>query len=154
MSSSNFPGALDSAANLFTLVNGIATTLSAAIDNLVTTINVVDTTSFPSTGYFVIDNEVIQYTGKTGTSFTGCTRGADGTAAASHIINSTVSAFMVADHHNILVSAIIAIQTLLGTNSGHLDLTGRTGFGIKFKSAGGTVVTLTVDDSGNPNWSF
>lgn len=41
-----------------------------------TTLNVNDTTYFPSAGTVYIDNELIRYTGKTATSFTGCTRAA------------------------------------------------------------------------------
>lgn len=67
------------------------TTLSAGIDNLVTTINVVSTSGFSTpAGSILIDNELITYTGTTGTSFTGCTRGASGTTAASHSSGATV----------------------------------------------------------------
>lgn len=150
MSSSNFPTSLDSATNLFTEVNGISTTLNGSIDNLVTTVNVIDTTSFPSTGYFVVDNEIVQYASKTGTAFTGCTRGADGSTAASHATAATAAAYAVADHHNVAISAIIAIQTLLGNSSQHVDLSGRAGFGIKLKSPdGNTTVIVGVDNSGN-----
>lgn len=41
-----------------------------------TTLNVNDTTYFPTAGTLYIDNELISYTGKTATSFTGCTRAA------------------------------------------------------------------------------
>jgi hypothetical protein len=41
-----------------------------------TTLNVNDTTYFPSAGTLYIDNELISYTGKTATSFTGCGRAA------------------------------------------------------------------------------
>jgi hypothetical protein len=41
-----------------------------------TTLNVNDTTYFPTAGTLYIDNELISYTGKTTTSFTGCTRAA------------------------------------------------------------------------------
>jgi hypothetical protein len=45
----------------------------------------------PENGWFRIDNEIITYTGKTRTTFTGCTRGARGTVAATHLANATVS---------------------------------------------------------------
>jgi hypothetical protein len=38
----------------------------------------------------VIDNEAINYTGITATSFTGCTRGEDNTTEAAHLDNATV----------------------------------------------------------------
>jgi hypothetical protein len=41
-----------------------------------TTLDVNDTTYFPSAGTLYIDNELISYTGKTQTTFTGCTRAA------------------------------------------------------------------------------
>jgi hypothetical protein len=41
-----------------------------------TTLNVNDTTYFPTAGVLYIDNELISYTGKTQTTFTGCTRAA------------------------------------------------------------------------------
>jgi hypothetical protein len=41
-----------------------------------TTLNVNDTTYFPNAGTLYIDNELISYTGKTATTFTGCTRAA------------------------------------------------------------------------------
>jgi hypothetical protein len=41
-----------------------------------TTLNVNDTTYFPTAGTLYIDNELISYTGRTQTSFTGCTRAA------------------------------------------------------------------------------
>lgn len=145
-----FPGAVATQAQLWIAVNGISTTLNGAIDSLVTTINVIDTTSFPSTGYIVIDSEIISYTGKTGTSFTGCTRGADGTSAASHATAAVAAALAVADHHNILTLEMVAIETLLGSNTSHVDLTGRPGYGIKLTSPDGTkTVIVGVDNDGN-----
>lgn len=41
-----------------------------------TTLTVNDTTYFPTAGTIYIDNELIRYTGKTATTFTGCTRAA------------------------------------------------------------------------------
>ena len=66
------------------------TTLSAAINNSVTTIPVADTTNFQTTGAIIIDSEVITYTGKTPNSFTGCVRGQYGSTNASHLINAYV----------------------------------------------------------------
>ena len=45
------------------------------LDNASTTINVVDTTGYPTSGTLLIDDELITYSGKTPTSFTGCVRG-------------------------------------------------------------------------------
>ncbi len=143
-----FPGAVPTQAQMWTAVNGIATTLNGDIDSIVVVINVIDTTSFPATGYITIDSEVIKYTGKTGTSFTGCTRGSDGTSAAPHSSTATVSAFAVADHHNKHSEEITAIATLIGSNGQDLDLSGRTsGFGIKMTSEDGAHVWRFLVDA-------
>ena len=68
-----------------------------------TTLSVNDTTYFPTAGTLYIDNELISYTGKTTTSFTGCTRAATLTqwvagssrsftagAAAAHAANTGI----------------------------------------------------------------
>jgi hypothetical protein len=49
-----------------------------------TDISLVDTTSYPAEGSIQIDSEVITYTGNSGNTLTGCTRGALGTTAATH----------------------------------------------------------------------
>jgi hypothetical protein len=54
----------------------VATTeLTASIDSDDGTINAADTSQFTSSGTLYIGSEEIAYTGKTATSFTGCTRG-------------------------------------------------------------------------------
>jgi hypothetical protein len=60
------------------------TTLNGGINNSVTTITVVSTTGFPIAGQIRIQSEVITYTGTTPTTFTGCTRGARGSANVAH----------------------------------------------------------------------
>lgn len=47
-------------------------------------ITVADASLFPEAGRLRIENEVIYYTGKTQTTFTGCLRGQKGTAPATH----------------------------------------------------------------------
>jgi hypothetical protein len=84
--------------------------LNGAINNAVTTITVDDTSDFFTrvTGpdgsydsmakfYIKIDDEIIQYTGLTGTTFTGCTRGALNTSAASHSDNANVESIVRLD---------------------------------------------------------
>lgn len=60
------------------------TTLNGGINNSVTTITVVSTAGFPTAGEIRITSEVITYTGITPTTFTGCTRGARGSANIAH----------------------------------------------------------------------
>jgi hypothetical protein len=68
----------------------ITSTASATDD----TLTVASTTGFPATGYIVADGEVIQYTGTTPTSFTGCTRGKYATNPVSQLNGTTVNVAM------------------------------------------------------------
>ena len=70
---------------------GSSTTLNGDINSSVTTITVASTAGFEDVGTITIDEENITYTGKTTTTFTGCTRGADSTVAASHSNGDTVT---------------------------------------------------------------
>ena len=67
------------------------TLLNGAINDLVTTITVDSTAAFPSSGRIDIGTELITYTSKNATQFLGCTRGANGSTAASHSDNATVT---------------------------------------------------------------
>jgi hypothetical protein len=69
-----------------TLVNNVGGIAAADA-----TIPVDSTTGFASTGLIRIDAEVILCSGKTATTFTGCTRGVAGTVAAAHFDRSAVS---------------------------------------------------------------
>ena len=60
------------------------------ITDSATTITVDSTDGFEDNGYIRIENELIHYTGKTATSFTGLTRGAGGTTAATHANNVAI----------------------------------------------------------------
>ena len=76
-----------------------STKLTADIEFYDETINVDSTDSWPDQyGLFKIDNEIITYTGKTSTSFTGCVRGFSGienlhetNSPENLVFNSTVS---------------------------------------------------------------
>lgn len=75
----------------------ISTELTVQVLPIHTTINVTETASFllPANSgtlrtYLLLNDEIIEYTGKTTTSFTGCVRGQFGTIAATHEINDTV----------------------------------------------------------------
>ncbi len=118
----NFPGAIDSAASLYTPVDAsstkpLDTTTTAAVQAGDSTISVASTAGgFASTyGVLSIDDELIVYTGKTGTQFTGCQRGAFGTTAAAHNNGVPVKANMVAGFITALQSAVLAIENEMGT---------------------------------------
>lgn len=65
-------------------INSLRTLLSSAVSIGATTISVASTAGWPTSGILSIDDEVIEYTGIVGNSFTGCVRGYDGTTPASH----------------------------------------------------------------------
>ena len=118
----NYPGAIDSAASLYSPVDAFSTkpletTTMGAVLIGDSTISVSSTTGgFAATyGILSIDDELIVYTAKTGTQFTGCQRGAFGTAAAAHNNGVAVKANMVAGFIAALQSAVMAIENELGT---------------------------------------
>lgn len=77
-----FYGIYSSQATTIDVVGGISASA--------TTITVVSTAAFGATGHLYIGSEEITYTGKTSTTFTGCTRGANGTTAAIAANGATV----------------------------------------------------------------
>ena len=60
------------------------TEINGAINASVTSLTVDSTVGFEDSGFIRVGTEIISYTGKTATSFTGLTRGAGGTTAAAH----------------------------------------------------------------------
>lgn len=116
-----FPGAISTDTDLLVGANFKTALLT---DNPLSagavTVNVNSTSGFPTVGALLIDSELIKYTGLTGTSFTGCTRGFDGTTGASHVQNSQVRLVIIAFHHNGLKDEIKAIEQFIS------DIIGRT----------------------------
>ena len=67
-------------------------TLSSSINSSVTSLAMASSSSFPSSGTVLIDNELITYTGNDNSgTLSGLTRGASGTTAASHSSGATVT---------------------------------------------------------------
>lgn len=78
------------------IVFGTATTVitGGTLSSSNTTVTVSSTAAFTSSGSILIDSETITYSGKTATTFTGCTRGVSGTgsgAATTHADGATVT---------------------------------------------------------------
>jgi len=71
----------------------VTTTLNGGIDASTTTIVLTSAVQFPSAGtsFVLIGTEMIQYTGISGNTLTGVTRGARGTTAATHSDGATVT---------------------------------------------------------------
>ncbi|MGH9761711.1 MAG: hypothetical protein ACREDR_22525, partial [Blastocatellia bacterium] len=100
-----FPSGLDS---FFKVVNNLpAVPLTRQANPADSTIFVSSTGGFPSSGWLAISNtkgvmtEVVFYSGKTSTSFTGCLRGQDGTLAQVHAASETASQRIIAANFNL-----------------------------------------------------
>lgn len=128
----NYPSSASTDSNLYVAVNSLATTLVGALTssggNNGADIEVTSTANFPSVGYITIDQEAIKYTSLLSSPprFSGITRGADGTVAASHLTSSVVKHNVIADHHNVLKEEIKAIESDLITTNPRLKLSGGT----------------------------
>ena len=61
-----------------------ATSLTEAVDEDDATLQVISTDGFLSTDYIELKDEKVLYTGTTATTFTGCTRGYNGSTAIVH----------------------------------------------------------------------
>jgi len=68
-----------------------STTLTTTHTASVTTLTVENTSDFASSGTLFIGTEKITYTGKTSTTFTGCSRGASSTTAVAYSSDTIVS---------------------------------------------------------------
>ena len=66
-------------------------TLSSSINASVTSLTMASSSSFPSSGTVIIGSELITYTGNSGGTLSGLTRGANGTTAATHSSGATVT---------------------------------------------------------------
>ena len=118
---SSYPNSIDSAATLYSPVDAFSTrpletTATQQILAGDTTISVGSTDGFAATyGILSIDDELIVYTAKSATQFTGCQRGALGTTAAQHAQAAAVKANMVSAFITALQSAVTSIENELGT---------------------------------------
>jgi hypothetical protein len=124
--STNYPASLDSHTGgdpygFAVKANHLETELDGSLTSSATTITVLSTTGFPTRGSIVIGSigaeEVVTYTGTSATTFTGCTRGADGTTAVAHDSGTSVVQAPAALDDNDKAAAIVAIETKLGTGA-------------------------------------
>jgi hypothetical protein len=114
-----------------------ATTLTADMNsNSTDPIQVVSTAGFYNSGYLRIDSEIIAFTGKTGNTFTGITRGVAGSNGSTHSIGDGVSQAQV-------TAPDVPAQVLLDVT----DLS----YGVTLNSATGNV---TIANDGVYNIQF
>lgn len=116
---SNYPTSLDAVSDLVEATNNAFTTINmvGGLSSVATTITVVSTADFPSTGIVRINNEIISYSAKTATTLTVQTRGFESTTAASHANGDQISLDITASSNNAKNAAIIALETKVGTGS-------------------------------------
>lgn len=143
MAAPKFPAALLTAADVGgDVVDFQELALSGDHTSAVTTITCTAAipASWPTVGYVSIDSEIIKYTGKSGSTLTGCTRGAGsaapGNTPAAHSSLATVGMCWNAEQFNQLLAEIIALETqaLGGIHNPNLvpnsDFGRRTVFGL------------------------
>ena len=132
------------------------TLLTAAMTNVSTAdIQVTSTADFVLTsGGLIIGTEIITYTGKTATTFTGITRGAYGSTKAAHSVGDTVTEAQTLASPT--VAAPIAVYKTTSSNGVSINATDKTKvvfsvagiyniqFSIQMVSFDGTVDNVTV----------
>ena len=147
---SNYPSALDDTTSL--LNNQVALKaflLNGDHNNSVTTITTSTTISgISAPNYILINSEIIHFTGISGTDFTGCTRGADGTSAASHSDGDNIYHIATANWANQIRKAVIAIQTELGTDPAGSLTDVKTRLAVSLNDDGTLKSTLTPTFAG------
>lgn len=112
----SFPGAIATDQSLLVAHNTAETKLASSLSSGSTSVVVVSAALFGANMAFTIGTENIFCTNLTGNTFSGCARGFDGSTAASHAIDSAVTGYLIAKHHNGLKDEIKAIETALGVN--------------------------------------
>lgn len=109
------------------------TLLTAAIPNSASTadVQVTSTTGFLDAAGIIIGDEILTYTGKTATTFTGITRGAFGSSASSHSIGDAVSeAQVITPPSTLLPIEFTATDASNGVTISALDMT-KIEFGVE-----------------------
>lgn len=97
--------------DLFVANNNAQTTLNGSINSSVTSLVLTSGTSFTAPIIITIDTEVIPCTTLTSNTLSGCTRGTQGTTAASHTSGASVFGYVTAYHYNQIAAEIKAIES-------------------------------------------
>ena len=141
------------------------TTLAAAINDTTDTILVNDSSAFPAAGFIVIEkvnsdtklyeNEVIQYTGNTGNTFTGCTRGSNAPTRGNTPQNTTASSHSLGAKVLGAFSITMISSTVKNPNGMPATLTENNSYKVTVLSAatstasgGGSLVSAGPIDNG------
>lgn len=146
-----FPSAVATDADLLVVRNRAQSTLTVALNSSDTTCHLASGSNFPTNSVITIGSEVIRITANGGTATPTIQRAYDGTSAASHVVGSLVSGYIVAHHHNQLAAEIEAIETALGASLAHVGTPALTSADYNFAaqtpggsiSAGSNTITLS-----------
>lgn len=154
----DFGGSFPSLAAPTTLT--LNTALLATDHSVVATANI--PTSWPSTGWIVIDSEVLHYDSYATATFTITPaapgpdgRGSQGTTAATHAANASIGMWLTTQQVNQMMAEIIATQTKIGTGastpSGTTNVLTATGTGTSAWAAlpASSITTASADLSGD-----
>lgn len=141
-----------------------AQTTSVGIQILPTgTFNVVSTNDFPTSGTFAVGGQTVTYTGKTATSFTGCT-GGTGTQAAGLVVSVDVPVTLA--NTGVIASTVVVkrADTLAVINPGNYNIaqsadpnttvTGDELYTIARVSSPTAVATNVIGSAGNPSGTY
>jgi hypothetical protein len=94
------------------LLVGARTTLNGALSGVEATITVVDTTYLPASGSVIIGSSIVNYTGKTATTLTGCT-GTPAAASGANVLEGGKEMWF--DNTAFAANGIVAITQLTVT---------------------------------------
>ena len=117
-----FPDAIDDRETLYEAVNDGETTLKQGVPYNARRIIVEDATGFPAQGLIRIgpapgesgNSELVFYESRSNTVFSDLIRGFAGSRQSSWPANVSVTAAVMAEHHNAVKDALINIETFLG----------------------------------------
>lgn len=93
--------------------DGIETTLSANIDDSVTTIPVTSTTGILTPCLLAIEDETVLVGSIAGNNLTNCVRGFAGTSAAAHLDTTPVYGYVMSYHHNQMAAEIASVESVM-----------------------------------------
>jgi hypothetical protein len=115
----NFSDSLDDDTTLFRVTNNAITVLASGVSPTDTELLVFDNSLFPDFGIVSIDAELILYSGTSVVpdKFINVVRGFSGTSAVSHSLGEEVELRVIAEHHNSLKDAVLAVEQYLGTSN-------------------------------------
>lgn len=113
----NFPASLDTTATLLNQVNVCSSLLSASVTDSDTSLTLTDASSFPTAGIARLEDEYLKWTGKSTNTLTGLSRGAYSSVAVAHSAAAELRMTVMSGYHNVLVDAMIAVETKFGTGA-------------------------------------